>query len=121
MHSSAEARFARWSDEVLAICGRFQMHPPEQAGLFLGEIRRRRLGSLEVAEIRTNARSIRRQPRPGRSEDDRYCFLVLQREGTVQVRDERGGFELAPGEMALLDSSRHFEMRPRGRRCPKRS
>ncbi|MCM2484130.1 transcriptional regulator FeaR [Burkholderia glumae] len=114
MTPQAAARFARWSDEVLAICGRFQIRPPEHADLFLGDIRRRSLGGLEIADIRTNAGSIRRQPRRAGSLDDRYCFLVLQREGAVRVGGEQAGFVLEAGEMALLDSAQSFEMRPQG-------
>jgi AraC-like DNA-binding protein len=114
MSPQAEARFARWSDEVLAICGRFRTWPPEHADLFLGDIQRRTLGGLEIADIRTNAGSIQRQARPGSSYADQYYFLVLQREGAVHVTDEQAGFDLEPGDMALLDSAQSFEMRPQG-------
>ncbi|TDQ98533.1 transcriptional regulator FeaR [Paraburkholderia silvatlantica] len=114
MNTQSATTFERWNDEVVAICGQFRTRPSEHVGLFVGEIRRRDLGGLGVADIQTNACSITRVRGAGTASDDRYCFLVLQRAGTVHVRGDADDFVLVPGEMALLDSARSFEMRPQG-------
>ncbi|AEA60178.1 transcriptional regulator FeaR [Burkholderia gladioli] len=114
MSPQAQARYARWSDAVLAICGECQIRPPRHGDLFLGDIRQRMLGNLEIADIRTNAEWILREPGPAGTRNTRHVFLVLQREGVVSVYGDQAKFDLEPGDIALLDSAQRFEMRPRG-------
>ncbi|WP_321871901.1 transcriptional regulator FeaR [Paraburkholderia tropica] len=106
--------FDRWSHKVETICGRFSTLPSTDAPVFLGEISHRDLGGLGIAFIRTNAGSICRQRGSETAADDRFCFLVLQQAGTVEVCADNERFLLEPGEMALLDSAEAFQMRPRG-------
>lgn len=104
----------RWNLNVEAVCGQFATRIAHSPSLFIGEIQRRSLGGTEVAHIRSNAGSISRRKTNNDRDDDRFCFLVLQQQGEMEIRLESQTLQLQEGDMALLDSSRALEMLPRG-------
>lgn len=105
--------FDHWNHAVHAVCGRFITQPsPEDT--FMGDIQHHRLGGLNLADIRVNARSIRRERGSATRGDDRFYFLVLQRQGSMAIDRPARTFTLHPGDMALFDSAQAFEMRPQG-------
>lgn len=106
--------FDSWLRELQGVCGRFESRPALSHGLFIGEIARQDLSGLEVAQIRTNAGMISRQRTSVDHDDDRHCFLIVQRSGRAQLRQNGDSVELAPGEMALMDSARACEILPHG-------
>lgn len=106
--------FDSWLRALRGVCGRFESRPALSHGLFIGEIARQDLSGLEVAQIRTNAGSISRQRTSADHDDDRHCFLVVQRSGRAQLRQNGDSIELMPGEMALMDSARACEILPHG-------
>ncbi|MCY1417473.1 Transcriptional activator FeaR [compost metagenome] len=106
--------FDSWLRELQGVCGRFESRPALSHGLFIGEIARQDLSGLEVAQIRTNAGVISRQRTSIDHDDDRHCFLIVQRSGRAQLRQGGESIELAPGDMALMDSARACEIVPRG-------
>ncbi|MDH4554310.1 transcriptional regulator FeaR [Pseudomonas sp. BN417] len=106
--------FDSWLRALQGVCGRFESRPTLNHGLFIGEIARQDLSGLEVAQIRTNAGVISRQRTSIDHEDDRHCFLIVQRSGRAQLRQGGESIELAPGDMALMDSARACEIVPHG-------
>lgn len=111
VHSSHA--FERWTHGVHNVCGRFETQQAWGAD-FIGEIQRIDLGGLEIADISTNAQAINRQRGNTARADDRYYFLVMQREGVMAIDQGDREFVLYPGDMALLDSAQAFEMKPQG-------
>lgn len=112
VHTSLD--FERWNHRVHAVCGRFETQQAWHDAAFVGEIQRIDLGGLEIADISTNALAINRQRGNSARADDRYYFLVMQREGMMAIDQGDREFILYPGEMALLDSAQAFEMKPQG-------
>ncbi|WP_052754835.1 transcriptional regulator FeaR [Lampropedia cohaerens] len=102
----------QWEVDVQRICGGFRISPPADQRPFAGSIHAAVWSGLTVANIRTNAANIWRT-REGR-QDDRFCFLVLQRRGVMSVLNGQQDFALRPGDMALLDSCAQLQMRPHG-------
>lgn len=107
-------QFDSWISSLQSVCGRFESHPALSYGLFIGEIARQDFSGLEVAKIRTNAGVISRHRTSIDQDEGRHCFLIVQRSGRAQLRQNGESVELAPGEMALMDSARDCEILPHG-------
>ncbi|OLF53720.1 transcriptional regulator FeaR [Pseudomonas chlororaphis] len=110
----ASHSFSSWVGALQGVCGRFDARPALNPALFIGEVGLRDYAGLEVAQIRTNAGLISRKSTSVDHEDDRHCFLILQRSGHAQLNQGGESIELAPGEMALLDSAGACEIVPHG-------
>lgn len=106
--------FDHWNHAVHAVCGRFITQRCQHTERFIGDIRHHQLGDLNLADIQVNAPSIRRERGSASRGDDRFYFLVLQREGSMAINRSARTFTLHPGDMALLDSAEAFEMQPQG-------
>lgn len=112
MHDSQD--FDLWNHTVHAVCGRFTTRRAWHDASFIGDIRHHDLGGLHVADIHINASSISRERGSASRADDRFYFLVMQREGTMAINHDQRQFVLHPGDMAVLDSAQAFEMQPQG-------
>jgi AraC-like DNA-binding protein len=107
--------FSIWLETIRAFCGRrFTAKPSLTGSLFIGDISQRRLAGLELAMVKTNAASLTRQHSHDEDDGDRYCFLVMQCSGRAQITQHGLTIELAPGEMALVDSAGNCEINPLG-------
>ncbi|CAH0191209.1 Transcriptional activator FeaR [Pseudomonas sp. Bi70] len=104
--------FDHWNQAVSAVCGRFVTQRAQSP--FIGDISHRDLGGLSVADIHVNARSICRQQANQDRGEDQFYFLVMQREGVMAINHDQQQFVLQPGDIALLDSAKTFEMCPQG-------
>ena len=107
---STSATFDHWLQDLHRVCGHFEASPPGRGERFVGEIARHDHGGLELAHIRTNAGRIARQQCRSDRGDDRHCFLVVNRSGHSEVRQDSHSIQLAPGDMALFDSTRASEI-----------
>ncbi len=107
---STSATFDHWLQDLHRVCGHFEASPPGRGERFVGEIARHDHGGLELAHIRTNAGRIARQQCRSDRGDDRHCFLVVNRSGHSEVRQDNGRIQLASGDMALFDSTRASEI-----------
>lgn len=110
----SEMSFDHWNQSVHTVCGCFETRYAWQGERFVGKITSRDVGGLGFADIQINSPSIRRQRGNSDRGDDRYYFLVMQREGVMHVRQDHDSFVLQPGELALFDSAQSFEMQPQG-------
>ncbi|MCB2255120.1 transcriptional regulator FeaR [Pseudomonas chlororaphis] len=110
----ASHTFGSWVGALQGVCGRFDARPALNSALFIGEVGLRDYAGLEVAQIRTNAGLISRKGTRVDHDDDRHCFLIMQRSGHAQLSQGGERIELAPGEMALLDSAGACEIVPHG-------
>ena len=84
---------------------------PSKDKPFFGNFQVHDFGGLDIADIRTNANLVRCEHGSLTRGDDRFYFLVLQRQGTMAIRTDREQFILRPGDLALLDSAQPYEMR----------
>lgn len=110
----ASHSFGSWVGALQGVCGRFDARPALNCALFIGEVGLQDYAGLEVAQIRTNAGLISRKGTGVDQDDDRHCFLIVQRSGHAQLSQDGERIELAPGEMALLDSAGACEIVPHG-------
>lgn len=110
----ASHSFGSWVGALQGVCGRFDARPALNSALFIGEVGLLDYAGLEVAQIRTNAGLISRKSTSVDQDDDRHCFLIMQRSGHAQLRQGGETIELAPGDMALLDSAGACEIVPHG-------
>lgn len=103
--------FEHWNDLVQAVCSRLMTCRPNKDKPFFGSFQVHDFGGLDIADIRTNANLVRCEHGSLTRGDDRFYFLVLQRQGTMAIRTDREQFILRPGDLALLDSAQPYEMR----------
>lgn len=106
--------FSAWLADLQRTCGHFDSRPLPDDVPFHGSVGKRLAGSLEVAEITTNAQRIVRERPCSDREEDRYCFLIVQRQGRARLIQQGRTIDMRPGEMALLDSARDCEILPQG-------
>ncbi|MBF7053821.1 transcriptional regulator FeaR [Halomonas sp. KAO] len=111
---ASQPTFATWLSSLRRVCGSFDSQPPRHNTPFQGRVGTLTTGGLEIAEVSTNARRIARLRDRAGGEDDRYCFLIVQRQGHAEVRSRERSLTLRPGEMMLADSAREFEILPQG-------
>lgn len=74
---------------------------------FHGEVRAKPLGPLGVAVIDAQPQQVHRTPEPG---PEQVFFLNLPLRGTARVSQDGQATWLRPGDFALLDSSRPFDL-----------
>jgi len=100
-----------WNYTLDCTCGSFRARANPALPVFIGAIEHHKQAALEMATLRTNAGQIVHRRRSGDCQDDRYCFLVMQRSGQVQMLHQgRQAFSLRSGELMLLDSVLPCEM-----------
>jgi AraC-like DNA-binding protein len=107
-------RLEEWRQISEEVCGRFSTQFSLSEALFVGDIHRERFGLTDVAFIRTNASQIVRARSNSDLAEDRFCFLVLQQQGSMEVSMGSERMVLREGDLALLDSAMPIEMVPNG-------
>ncbi|WP_210644202.1 transcriptional regulator FeaR [Pseudomonas sp. Tri1] len=112
--SDNAAAFEHWSASLRSACGRLATRPSHHHGLFIGDVCRRDFGGLGIAHVRTNAGHIARLHASADHGDDQYCFLIFQRSGCQRIQQMGQTIELTPGDLALVDSAKIFEIEPDG-------
>ncbi|MCY0966234.1 transcriptional regulator FeaR [Parathalassolituus penaei] len=101
-----------WDEAVQEICGNFHTEVHRDIP-FVGRIQLTNHDGLEVAHIETNARRVQHHLQA--AEDSQNCFLILQTSGVMGFSSLKGQqMSLRPGEIALIDSARPFDMHPQG-------
>lgn len=114
MFEQADTGLHTWPQKVAAVCGAFTARFAHDHALFIGDVQLQNLGGTEIAHIRSNAGSILREKGTSDRAEDRFCFLVLQQSGTMEVRLDRQKIDLFESDIALLDSAQTIEMLPKG-------
>ncbi|SEI18529.1 transcriptional regulator FeaR [Pseudomonas asplenii] len=114
MFEQADTGLHTWSQKVAAVCGAFTASFAHDNALFIGDIQLQNLGGTEIAHIRSNAGSITRHKSASDRAENRFCFLVLQQSGVMELRLDSERIELCEGDMALLDCAQTIEMLPKG-------
>jgi AraC-like DNA-binding protein len=101
--AAAEADFEACNDAISRVCGAYRV-VCDRWWEFRGGIATRKVGSLEVADIRfSNGRVIKDGKRSEYYLGDRH-FLVLQVSGSALMRQRGREAFLKPGDCTLIDS-----------------
>ncbi|WP_024950915.1 transcriptional regulator FeaR [Cobetia crustatorum] len=109
---SVTLSFDTWLDALRNVCGSFDSTPLSRWN-FQGSVSKRNLGGIEIAGITTNAERIVHH-RPERSDDESYCFLIVQKQGSATLMQDSNKITMRPGEMVLMDSAEASEIMPHG-------
>ncbi|MCY1271713.1 transcriptional regulator FeaR [Pseudomonas jinjuensis] len=110
----AQEGLESWNSALRSICGQFETQLAFSRSLFIGEISAQSHSGLTMAHLRTNAGMISRARLKADRDDDRNCFLISQRSGYSQVSQNGLTFDLAPGDLLLMDSIGTCEITPLG-------
>lgn len=103
-------RLAYYLDMICAVYARLDCARLADQGVF-GEIEFSRLGSLDLTQVGSNVRHLRRAPELIRS-DARDALLVhIQRRGRGLVQQDGRDAHLLPGDFALYDTTRPYDLR----------
>ncbi|MDH7799647.1 MULTISPECIES: helix-turn-helix domain-containing protein [unclassified Beijerinckia] len=78
---------------------------------FQARIAARNYGAFKVAQFHSQRHRILRRPQHIRREDEPTYLVSLQVEGQSLIAQDETRFTLDPGEIAIMDSRRPFEMR----------
>jgi AraC-like DNA-binding protein len=102
-------RRAFWTDLVCDVFVQLECDTPRDA-LFDGSIASERLATLEISEVRSLAQRVMRTPRQIAKASEDYFLVSIQTEGRGVVRQDGREALLAPGDFALYDSTRPYEL-----------
>lgn len=102
-------RVAYWADMICSTYVNLECDTPD-AQAFDGSIRSQSMPGLDLSVVDSKAQRVRRTPRHiARSADD--CFLVsIQTRGQGVIRQDGRDAALGPGDFALYDSTRAYEL-----------
>lgn len=104
----------QWMENIQNVCGEFTTIFDKQADLFIGEVKSFLLGSTELAFIKSNATYLARKKGIPDRVKDRFCFLILQYTGKMNIVYKGQTLVLNEGDIALLDPDETIEMHPQG-------
>jgi len=102
-------RRAFWTDMVCDVFVQLECDTPRDAE-FNGSIRSERLSTLEISEVRSQAQRVMRTPRQIAKACEDYFLVSIQTEGRGAVRQDGREARLMPGDFALYDSTRPYEL-----------
>jgi AraC-like DNA-binding protein len=102
-------RRAFWTDMVCDVFVQLECDTPPNTD-FDGSIRSERLATLEISEVRSQAQRVLRTPRQIAKASEDYFLVSIQTEGRGAVRQDGREALLAPGDFALYDSTRPYEL-----------
>ncbi len=103
-------RFAYWREAICDVFVHLDCSSPERAA-FAGSIYNQPFAQLQMSSMRSNQMTVNRSPRQiAKSSDD--CLLVAL-QGQGRSVGSQGGREanLEPGDLALFDSTRPYDVR----------
>ncbi len=102
-------RFAYWNDMVCAAYVPLECEPPEACEI-VGEIALSRLGPLELTQLHSSVRKVRRTPRLiGRDAHD-FCLVQVQRSGSALVSQGGRQATVRQGDFVVYETSRPYEL-----------
>ncbi|MDV2440999.1 transcriptional regulator FeaR [Acinetobacter gerneri] len=107
-------KIMQWAENIQNVCGDFETLFDKQMNLFIGEVKSFLLGETEIAFIRSNATYLMRKKGISDRVKDRFCFLVLQYTGKMNIVYKGQEIILSEGDIVLLDPDETIEMYPQG-------
>jgi hypothetical protein len=102
-------RIAYWTDAICDVYVQLDCDSPA-ASDFSGSIERDMLASMEVSVVESQAQHVRRTPRQIAKACEDYFLVSIQDQGQGVVRQDGRTALLQPGDFALYDSTRPYEL-----------
>jgi AraC-like DNA-binding protein len=106
----ARDRLAYWTDAVCDAYVQLDCQVPASAGGVEGEIRINTLATLELSRVTASAQRVRRTPSLIARAAEDYFLVSIQIAGVGVVRQDDREAVLQPGDFALYDSTRPYEL-----------
>lgn len=103
-------RTAYWVDAVCDAYVQLECEPLGTRGRIDGEIRLERLSTLQLSRVTASAQQVRRTPRQIARASEDFFLVSIQSRGAGQVHQDGRCAHLAPGDFALYDSTRPYEL-----------
>ena len=103
-----------WTRNIKNVCGNFETDFDGTRDLFIGEVECFLLGDTEIAFIKNNANKIVRKADEIDRVNNRFCFLILQYSGKIQLNYKNETLILNEGDIVLLDPVETISMFPQG-------
>ena len=103
-----------WTRNIKNVCGNFETDFDGTRDLFIGEVECFLLGDTEIAFIKNNANKIVRKADEIDRVNNRFCFLILQYSGKIQLNYKNETLSLNEGDIVLLDPVETISMFPQG-------
>jgi AraC-like DNA-binding protein len=103
-------RLSYWIDAVCDTYVQLDCDAPEQGGSIEGEIRLDTLSTLELSCVTASAQHVRRTPAKIADASEDYFLVSIQTVGQGAVVQDGRRALLRPGDFALYDSTRPYEL-----------
>lgn len=94
-----------FAHDLRQICGLFDVEPANTKGTVTGDVGMSRLASLDVADVKLNARQVSRSPRLVHQDPGEHFFAIMQLEGHCTIEQNGMSNRIETGEICLVDSS----------------
>jgi AraC-like DNA-binding protein len=104
-------RLAYWVDMVCDTYVQLDCDPPEGASAIEGEIAADTLATLRLSRVTATAQHVRRTPAKLAASTDDYFLVSIQTRGRGRVEQDGRVALLEPGDFALYDSTRPYDLR----------
>jgi len=104
-------RLAYWTDMVCDTYVQLECDAGDGAAGIDGEITADRLATLELSRVTATAQRVRRTPAKIARASEDFFLVSIQAEGCGVVSQDGRDAVLAPGDFALYDSTRPYELR----------
>jgi AraC-like DNA-binding protein len=104
-------RLAYWVDMVCDTYVQLDCDPPDGASAIEGEIAADTLATLRLSRVTATAQHVRRTPAKVASSSDDYFLVSIQTHGRGRVLQDGREALLEPGDFALYDSTRPYDLR----------
>jgi AraC-like DNA-binding protein len=106
----AHERLAYWTEAVCDAYVQLDCRAPVQRRQVDGEIRIDTLSTLELSRVTASAQQVRRTPSTIARSGEDYFLVRVQTAGTGLVTQDDRAALLQPGDFALYDSTRPYEL-----------
>ena len=107
----ARHRVAYWTDLVCDAYVQLECDAAAGAAVIDGEIASERLATLELSRVTSTAQRVRRTPAKIARASEDFFLVSIQTEGQGVVAQDGREALLGPGDFALYDSTRPYELR----------
>ncbi|WP_028932385.1 helix-turn-helix domain-containing protein [Pseudonocardia spinosispora] len=104
-------RLGYWTDAVCDAYVQLDCAAPSHGPDFTGEIRIDSLASLELSRVTSDAQRVRRTPSLITRSAEDYFLVSIQIQGVGILSQDGRQAVLSPGDFALYDSTRPYELR----------
>jgi AraC-like DNA-binding protein len=103
-------RLALWTDLICDVYVQLACDARVAPDQFRGEIRQDRLATLDLSQVTSRPQHVQRTARQIAKATEDYFLVSIQTQGTGSVRQDGREAFLRPGDFALYDSTRPYEL-----------